>query len=205
MSTTKASTKVKKYKLCRRLGSGVFEKCQTQKFLLVQGQGKKQNMRRTDYGNQMIEKQKVKFSYGVREKQFGNYVNRAMEHGGKSVSPATILFQILESRLDNIVYRLGFANTRALARQMVSHGHILVNGTKSTIASMQLKKGDVITVREGSKSSVLFKDLALKLKNYKTPEWLKWNATELSGTVAGSPVNPDPFLQFQSVMEFYSR
>ncbi|MBP9821647.1 MAG: 30S ribosomal protein S4 [Candidatus Pacebacteria bacterium] len=205
MSTTKASTKVKKYKLCRRLGAGVFEKCQTQKFLLVQGQGKKQNMRRTDYGNQMIEKQKVKFSYGVREKQFGNYVNRAMEHGGKQVSPATMLFQILESRLDNAVYRLGFANTRALARQMVSHGHILVNGKKTTVASMQLKKSDVISIREGSKSSVLFKDIATKLKGYKTPEWLNWNATALTGTVGGSPVNPDPFLQFQSVIEFYSR
>lgn len=201
---SKTSTKVKKYKLCRRLGSGVFEKCQTQKFLLVQGQGKKQNMRRTDYGNQMIEKQKVKFTYGVRERQFGNYVDRAME-GGKGVSPATILFQILESRLDNTVYRLGFANTRALARQMVSHGHILVNGKKTTIASAQLKKGDVITVREGSKSSPLFKELALKLKSYKTPEWLTWNAATLSGTVGGSPVHPDPFLQFQSVIEFYSR
>ena len=132
----------KKYKLCRRLGAGIYEKCQTQKFAKSEPmtkKGKKPGGRRSDYGNQLIEKQKVRFMYGVREKQFGNYVDYAMEHAKKGTAPAELLFRQLEERLDNAVYRLGFAHTRALARQMVSHGHFTVNGKKLTIPSYSVK------------------------------------------------------------------
>ena len=197
----------KKYKLCRRLGAGIYEKCQTAKFAQSEPVAKKgkKGGRRSDYGNQLIEKQKVRFMYGVREKQFSNYVEYAMEHAKKGVSPAELLFRKLEERLDNVIYRLGFANTRALARQMASHGHFTVNGKKLTIPSYAVKHGDVIAIREGSKSSALFKDAAVKLKSIKKPEWLTFDDAALTAKVSGDPKNPDPFLNFQVVIEFYSR
>lgn len=198
----------KKYKLCRRLGAGIYEKCQTAKFAQsepVTKKGKKPGGRRSDYGNQLIEKQKVRFMYGVREKQFSNYVEYAMEHAKKGTSPADLLFRRLEERLDNVVYRLGFAHTRALARQMVSHGHFVVNGKKLTIPSYAVKMGDVIAIREGSKSTTMFKDIAVKLKAIKKPDWFKFDDTAVTATVTGEPKNPDPFLNFQVVIEFYSR
>lgn len=197
----------KKYKLCRRLGAGIYEKCQTAKFAQsepVVKKGKKGG-RRSDYGNQLIEKQKVRFMYGVREKQFSNYVDYAMEHAKKGLSPAELLFRKLEERLDNVIYRLGFAHTRALARQMASHGHFTVNGKKLTIPSYAVKQGDVIAIREGSKTSALFKEAAVKLKALKKPEWLTFDDTALTAKVSGDPKNPDPFLNFQVVIEFYSR
>lgn len=197
----------KKYKLCRRLGAGIYEKCQTAKFAASEPVAKKgkKGGRRSDYGNQLIEKQKVRFMYGVREKQFSNYVEYAMEHAKKGTSPAELLFQKLEQRLDNVIYRLGFANTRALARQMASHGHFTVNGKKLTIPSYAVKHGDVIAIREGSKSSALFKDAAVKLKAIKKPEWLSFDDAALTAKIVGDPKNPDPFLNFQVVIEFYSR
>lgn len=198
----------KKYKLCRRLGAGIYEKCQTAKFAQSEPavkKGKKPGGRRSDYGNQLIEKQKVRFMYGVREKQFSNYVKYAMERSKKGTSPADLLFRQLEERLDNVVYRLGFAHTRALARQMVSHGHFIVNGKKFTIPSYAVKQGDLIAIREGSKSSALFKDVAVKLKAIKKPDWLKYDETSVTTKVSGDPKNPDAFLNFQVVIEFYSR
>lgn len=197
----------KKYKLCRRLGAGIYEKCQTAKFAQsepVTKKGKKGG-RRSDFGNQLIEKQKVRFMYGVREKQFSNYVSYAMEHAKKGTTPADLLFKQIEQRLDNAVYRLGFAHTRALARQMVSHGHFTVNGKKLTIPSYALKQGDVIAIREGSKSSKLFAEIATKLKAIKKPDWFTWDDSAVTAKVSGEPKNPDPFLNFQVVIEFYSR
>ena len=197
----------KKYKLCRRLGVGIYEKCQTAKFAQSEPvkKSKKGGNRRSDFGNQLIEKQKVRFMYGVREKQFSNYVKYAMEHGKKGVSPADLVFKQLEQRLDNAIYRLGFAHTRALARQMVSHGHFTVNGKKLTIPSYALKQGDVIAIREGSKSSKLFADIATKLKSVKKPDWFTYDDSAVTAKVSGEPKNPDPFLNFQVVIEFYSR
>lgn len=197
----------KKYKLCRRLGAGIYEKCQTQKFTQSQPvtKGKKTGNRRSDYGNQLIEKQKVRFMYGVREKQFSNYVHDAMEHAKKGTAPAELLFRRLEERLDNAVYRLGFAHTRALARQMVSHGHFTINGKKMTIPSYKVNLGDVIAIREGSKSSALFKDIAVKMQSIKKPDWFTWDDKKITATISGEPKNPDPILNFQAVIEFYSR
>lgn len=200
------SSTTKKYKICRRLGVGMFEKCQTQKFLARQKTGKKETrVRRSDYALQFMEKQKIRFSYGVREKQFANYISHAMTNGKKGITPADLLAQLLERRLDNVVYRLGLASSRALARQIVSHGHILVNGKKLSIPSYQVEKDDVIAIREGSKSSVLFSDLATKLKSYKTPDWIKWSNDFSSAAITSLPKGIDPFLNPQAVIEFYSR
>jgi small subunit ribosomal protein S4 len=199
---------VQKYKICRRLGPGVFEKCQTAKFAVSEarhaksGKGKKPKAL-SDYGLQFIEKQKVRFMYGISEKQLSNYIKEAVAHKG---TPATeYLFELIETRLDNVVYRLGLAHTRRLSRQMVSHGHITVNGKKITAASYRVKAKDIIAVREGSKKSTLFADMAKKLKEYTLPNWLKFNVDTLSGVVEGKPKNVEGYLDLNTVLEFYSR
>lgn len=197
--------KPKKYKIARRLGAGVYEKTQSQKFMLSEAKRARRGRpkRPTDYGLQLIQKQRVRYMYGVREKQFVNYVQKAMKTRGKT--PATALFQLLETRLDNTVYRLGLAETRGMARQMVSHGHFMVNGKRTTVPSYQLDDGDVITIREGSKDRAFFNDIDKKLKNHNLPNWLNWDGKKMAGQVKGSPKDPDSFLDFQTVVEFYSR
>ena len=199
---------VKKYKIGRRLGAGVFEKCQTSKFVQSEARHAKNSKNKhakplSGYAQQFIEKQKVRFMYGLSEKQFSNYVKEAVEK--KGVSATEVLFENLENRLDNIVYRLGLASTRRLARQMVSHGHITVNGVKSTIPSHRLKVGDTVTVREGSKKSVMFQDMATKTKDYTCPNWLAFNVDSLTGKIQGKPKNTEGFIDLNTVLEFYSR
>jgi small subunit ribosomal protein S4 len=196
-----------KYKLCRRLGSHVFEKCQTQKF--VQSEAKKGAMKKgkrpkalSDFGTQLLEKQRIRFSYGVSEKQFSNYVKKAT-HGQGSATEK--LYEALEVRLDNVVYRLGLAHTRALARQVVSHGHITVNGVKTRVPSYQVKIGDKISIRDGSKKSTLFNSLETKLKDYSWPNWLKFDIAKGEAVIEGKPRNADGVLNFNTVLEYYSR
>ncbi len=199
---------VKQYKICRRLGSGVFAKCQTSKFTIsearhAKGSKGKRPKPLSSFGTQFIEKQKVRFTYGISEKQFGNLIKESVAHKG---TPATeTLFELLERRLDNVVFRLGLAHTRRLARQMVSHGHITVNGKKSTIPSQRVKIGDIIAVREGSKKSTLFVDLDKKLKDYVIPSWLKFDFVSLKGNVEGKLQNTESYLDLNTVLEFYSR
>ncbi len=197
-----------KYKICRRLGPGVYEKCQTQKFVMSQarhsaGKGMKRPKQLSDYGLQLIEKQRIRFTYGLTEKQFANYVKEASTLKGTSAAQA--LREMLELRLDNAIYRMGLANTRSLARQMASHGHFLVNGSRTKIPSYRIRPGDIISVREGSRSSALFKELDKRLKNYSTPNWLVFDPAKMEGTVKGRPDGSDGFLNFNSVLEFYSR
>lgn len=198
-----------KYKICRRLGSGVFDQCQSPKFLLsearhakkVAGKGKRKQV--SEFGLQLIEKQKIRFSYGITEKQLGNYVAEAISTKG-AVS-ADKLYEFLESRLDNTIYRLGLASTRRLARQMASHGHFTVNGEKTNVPSFRLKIGDKVAVREGSKASVLFQGLDKKLETFRAPAWLSFDASALVAEVKGKPKNEDTFLNINTVLEFYSR
>ncbi len=197
-----------KYKICRRLGPGVYEKCQTQKFVLSESKkvkGKKGGRPKalSDYGRQLIEKQKVRVSYGLSEKQLGNYVEKAMNTKGMPVIDK--LGQLLETRLDNVVYRLGFAGTRRFARQLVSHGHFTVNGKKMTIPSYAVRVGDIVSVREGSRKSPIFAEFDKKVKNYTWPNWLKLVPESLQGEVKAMPKNDEQFLQFDTVLEFYSR
>lgn len=198
-----------KYKIARRLGPAVFEKTQTQKFQLSEARhAKKKSDKRpkqlSDFGLQLIEKQRVRFSYGITERQLSNYVIKALEAKGGSAPEK--LFGMLETRLDNVVYRLGIAHTRRLARQMVSHGHFVVNGKRTTVPSYTVHVGDVITAREGSKKSVLFANIEKKLENYSVPKWLKFDGAKLTATVDGMPaLESGGAFNLNTVFEYYSR
>ena len=201
--------KIKKYKIARRLGAGVYEKTQGQKFMLSEQKRSKARTGRpkrpTDYGLSLIKKQRVRFAYGVSEKQFRNYVNHAMSSAKTGSVPSDVLFKTIESRFDNVVYRSGIASTRAFARQLTTHGHLLVNGKKLDVPSYLVKKGDVISLREGSKSKTVFAELGEKLNSAIVPDWLKVDAKAMTVTVIGEPKNPDAFFDFQSIIEFYSK
>lgn len=197
-----------KFKIAKRLGAPIFEKTQSQKFSLSEGRTGRTSKRRpgqmSDYKRQLIEKQKMRFTYGITEKQLRRYVDEALL---KSQQPVQNLFDRLETRLDNVVYRLGIAKTRRLARQMVSHGHIVLNGKRMSIPSHKVKANDVISVREGSKQSVLFIGLTEAHEGASVPAWLSMDIKKLEGKVTGSP----SFDQAQSlfdpeqVFEYYSR
>ena len=157
----------------------------------------------SEYGAQLKEKQKVKFVYGVLEKQFHKYYLKATNMKGVT---GDNMLQLLERRLDNVVYRLGLAKTRRLARQVVVHGHIRVNGQKVDIPSYSVKVGDVITLRPRSAESELFKPLR-EGTTVVTPKWLTFDAPNLTGTVNALPAREDIDFELQEnmIVEFYSR
>lgn len=141
---------------------------------------KQSRKKQSEYGIQLNEKQKVKFIYGVLEKQFRKYYVMASKKSGIT---GQNLLQILESRLDNVVFRLGLANTRKEARQIVNHGHILVNGSKVDIPSYLVKPGDVVAVREKSKSSARMKEIVETNEKRIIPKWLSMDKNKLEGRV----------------------
>ncbi len=196
-----------KFKICRRLGPQVFEKCQTPKFVMADakkgGKGKRGGKAATNYAIQLLEKQKMRMSYGVTEKQFYNYVKKAIDT--KKGAPTEKLSEFLERRLDNVIYRLGFANSRPLARQIAAHGHITVNGKRVTVPSYMISVGDKIAIREGSKAKALFQNLETRLKNYTAPDWLSFDSETKSAIVKNLPHQPEAYLDFNAVIEFYSR
>jgi small subunit ribosomal protein S4 len=195
-----------KFKIARRLGAPIFEKTQTAKFKLSTGTNDKRRPKaKSDFARQLIEKQKARFTYGVSEKQFSRYAKDVI--GSGSHTPTADLFQKLETRLDNVVYRLGLASTRQFSRQVVSHGHILVNGRKLNIPSYIVKAGDTISVREGSKSNSIFKELDEKLKTIETPDWLTWNTERKSASMLRLPSieNKDLLFDLSAVLEYYKR
>ena len=205
-----------KCKKCRRAGEKLFlkgERCFTPKCAIERKpyppgrllSEKKHRSNVTEYGIQMREKQKVRNTYRVSEKQFGNYVKEAS--GKQGISPADYLYEALESRLDNAVLRIGFAGSRSLARQMVAHGHITVNGRRTNIPSRRLVIGDVLAIRPGSKDSKLFEGLAEKLKTLTAPTWFKIDADKVTATFQGKPKAAQGTHAFNltSVIEFYSR
>lgn len=199
---------LRKYKLAKRLGASIFEKTQTAKFALSaeRSERNKKRGRRgggTEFGKQLLEKQKVRVTYGIGEKQFSNYVEEAMTT--KGANPAQTLNRLLEVRLDNVVYRLGLAPTRRAARQMVSHGHITVNGIKTTIPSRRMRVGDRIAVRAGSKDAALFAGFAEKFMERPLPSWLTWNPKSMEGGMAALPPEGDSAGDLVAVLSFYSR
>ena len=157
----------------------------------------------SEYGAQLKEKQKVKFVYGVLEKQFHHYYLKAANMKGVT---GDNMLRLLEQRLDNVVYRLGLAKTRRMARQVVGHGHIRVNGKKVDIPSYSVKVGDVITLRPASAEKEMFKSLR-EGTSVLTPKWLTFDAQNLTGTVNALPAREDIDLQLQEnmIVEFYSR
>lgn len=155
----------------------------------------------SQYGRQLREKQKVKRLYGVLEKQFRKYINQALKSRGNTGEK---LLSLLERRLDNVIFRLGFAPTRPGARQLVSHGHVLVNGKKVTIPSYQVRPGEIISLRGKAMEIPVIKKL-LSEEKYKTPEWLKRKAAV--GMVEREPKSEDLLepISVQDIVEFYSR
>ena len=196
-----------RYKIARRLGASVFDKTQTQKFAMRSSSKdiKKKKRAGSDFGLQLIEKQRARFTYGLGERQFKNLVEKVQSKKGLDINEA--LVQALETRLDNTVYRLGFASTRQAARQMVNHGHIDVNGKRKTIPSSQVFMGDIITIRESSKKKPLFKDIDEKLKEQKIPSWLALNKEKREGKVQGLPKIPANELAFDAsqIFQYYNR
>ncbi len=203
-----------KYKIAKRLGASVFEKTQTQKFAIAME--RKSMIRRsggrgrgpTEFGKQLLEKQKVRITYGLSEKQFSSYVAAAMKtHATAELTPADVLHRLLELRLDNVVYRHGLAPTRRAARQMVSHGHITVDGRKTTIPSRQMHIGDVIGIREGSRSLPLYEGFSEKFAESPLSGWLTWDAKKMEGGVATMPSAEaaSPAGDLVAVLSFYSR
>lgn len=196
-----------KYKIAKRLGAAIFEKTQSQKFALSEARaGMKKRGRggsRSDFGRQLLEKQKVRFTYGLGERQLSNYAAEAFE----TAQPPESLHKALEMRLDNAAYRAGFAKTRRAARQMVSHGHLMVNGTRVTVPSYAVKKGDTITVREGSRTSPLFGHMGEPDGTIPVAKWLDVDFPMMIAKVEGEPtyVASEIPLDYPAVFEFYSR
>lgn len=200
-----------RYKIGKRLGSSVFEKCQTQKFMLSEERSGRTRSRRgrprslSNYGQQLLEKQRVRFTYGITERQLARYANEARKQRGAET--AAQLYEILETRIDNVVYRLGLAPTRRAARQMVSHGHILLNGRKTTIPSAHVREGDTVAVRDGSKEKTIFVAHQERISEHQVPAWLAFDPKKLTGNVKGKPSwnATDAAFSLMDVLEFYSK
>ena len=166
--------------------------------------GPKSRRKHTDYGLGLIEKQKLRYYYGLLERQFRGVYEKALRRRGVTGEQ---MLQILETRLDNVVYHLGFANTRAAARQMVSHGHILVNGRKVNVPSFGLKVNNVVEVKNNNVSRQLAtKNLEVAMSR-SVPDWLFLSKEEFKGTVMRIPTRDEiqPIANEQAVVEFYSR
>jgi small subunit ribosomal protein S4 len=197
-------------KVSRRLGIGLSEKGQRvlSRRPFPPGQHGPGARRRqvSDYGLQLMEKQKARFMYGVQERQFRRLFEQASRRSGVT---GEYLLSLLERRLDNVVYRLGLASTRAQARQIVSHGHITVNGRKTNIPSYTVRVGETIGIRPQSRDRTYFRNLvdSGELSRYRPPEWLRLDANEIVGEIIALPQREDaePGINEQLIVEFYSR
>lgn len=199
-------------RLCRREGLKLFlkgercysEKCAIDRRNYAPGQHGQRRVKLTEYGMQLREKQKARRIYGIQEKQFRNYFKKADRQQGIT---GEILLRTLESRIDNIVYRLGFAESRAQARQLVRHNHFTLNGQKANIPSIQLKVGDVVQLKEKSKKSPIISEILEGLGQKTPPAWLELDVNNLSGRVVALPTREeiDIPVEEQLIVELYSR
>jgi len=199
-------------RLCRRESEKLFlkgdrcftDKCAVERRKYSPGVHGPRRKKHSDYGLQLREKQKLKQIYGVLERQFKKYFSEAERKKGVTGSN---LLQLLESRLDNIVYRLGFASNRRQARQFVMHGHFTVNGKRVTIPSYLVSKGDVITPRESSIQLTLIKDSLTRAEHRGFPEWLEMDVNSLKGKILYLPSRDEIQLpvQEQLIIELYSK
>jgi small subunit ribosomal protein S4 len=198
-------------RICRREGCKLFlkgERCFSGKCAVVKrptppGQHKPGRRKMSDYGMQLREKQKMRRAYGLLEGQFRSYFDRAHAKRGNT---GELLLQMLECRLDNVAYRVGFGDSRAQARQMVLHSHVLLNGKKVNIPSYQVKVGDAISVKPGSRDVELFKTLR-EGPARNVPKWLEFNADALEARVLALPERDDIDLTLSEhlVVEYYSK
>ncbi|RMD60016.1 MAG: 30S ribosomal protein S4 [Nitrospirae bacterium] len=199
-------------KICRSLGMKLFfkgnrcytDKCGFERRPFIAGPKGARRRKVSDYGLQLKEKQKVRKSYGVMEKQFRIYFKRAERMKGAT---GENLLKLLEMRLDNVVYQLGFASSRRQARQLVTHGHFMVNGKKRNIPSSLLSEGDVIELREKSRSNQLILDNLSAAEHRTIPSWLELDAENFKGRVLRLPEREDITLPIeeQLIVELYSK
>jgi small subunit ribosomal protein S4 len=202
-----------KCKQCRRVGEKLFlkgDKCFTVKCPIVRrnyapGQhGQSGTGRLSGFGQQLREKQKAKKMYGLLERQFRNYYEKALRQTGNT---GESIFRLLELRLDNAVYRLGFATSRDQARQLVNHGHIQVNGRRVDIPSSHVRIGDVISVQEASKKLPYFQELEKAIEKSTIPTWVSRDAKAMSGKIESIPTleHFPTGIQMPLIIEYYSR
>ena len=212
----KLKMKDKKCKICRRLGVKLFlkgERCLSQKCPMITRpyppgeNGKKRPRQPSEYGKELSEKQKLKNWYNLRERQLRKYVKEILEKRGRVGDAGALLIKKLESRLDNVVFRMGFTPSRVQARQLVNHGHFLVNDKKIDIPSYQVKKGDKISLRVSSRKKAIFQNIPTILKKYKAPSWIKTNVEKLEGEIVGQPNLEEaaPPAEISTIFEFYSK
>jgi small subunit ribosomal protein S4 len=189
------------------------EKCLSPKCPMVRKpyppgeKGKRRTKAPSEYGKELKEKQKLRNWYNLKEKQFRKYVKEVLEARGRVGDADTLLIRALESRLDNVVFRLGFVPSRLLAGQLVSHRHILVNGRPVNVSSYQVRKGDKISIKPSSAKKNIFKNLPTILKRHKAPSWLRLNVEKLEGEVVAQPSLEEaaPPVEISAIFEFYSR
>lgn len=201
----------KKCRICRSAGEKLFlkgDRCYTQKCAMVRNSARpgvhsRKRVSLSEFGLQLKEKQKARFAYKLSEKQFGNYINQVFKRGAS----AHALMAKLERRLDNAVYRLGFAVSRSVARQLVNHGHFYVNGRKIDIPSYEVKVNDTIEIAPTSKDLPIFKNLKEPLKKYVPPAWLTIDKETLKGQVKSLPAKEDLITSFNTnlIIEYYSK
>lgn len=164
--------------------------------------GKARRRAPSEFGQQLMEKQKIRFAYGIREAQMRRVFAAASKHKGIT---GEMIISFLERRLDNVVYRIGLAPSRSVGRQLIGHGHIMVNGKKVTIPSYEVKVNNVITIRPQSKDHLLFKDLAERLKQYEPPVWLVLDRERLEGKVISLPKDFEIPFDVNLVVDYYSK
>lgn len=199
-------------RLCRREGMKLYlkgDRCYSSKCAIdrrgyAPGQHGQMRRKPSEYGLQLREKQKARRIYGVLERQFRNYYEKAVRQKGVT---GENLLKILESRLDNVIYRMGFASSRPQARQLVRYGHVEVNGKRVTIPSYQVKEKDVVAIRENSRSLSLFKEIVEQGASKVVPEWLSVNFETLTGEVNYLPKREDIDVPIQEhlIVELYSK
>ncbi|MEF8847236.1 MAG: 30S ribosomal protein S4 [Candidatus Paceibacterota bacterium] len=203
-----------KCKKCRRAGTKLFlkgEKCTSPKCPLVKKdyppgeEGEHGGGRLSEYGKELREKQKLKHMYNLSENKFRNYVEEVLEGNPENFSES--LIRKLEQRLDNVIFRLGLAKSRAQARQLVTHGHFSVNGDHVNVPSRKLEEGDKVSIRSSSSDKNVFKNLKNRLEGYNPPSWLNLDQSNFEGEVIGSPSVEDLSVSVKvpSIFEFYSR
>jgi len=205
-----------KCKICRRLGQKLFlkgERCLTPKCPMVKrpyppGQKRKRRISPlSEYGKELREKQKLKNWYNLRETQLRKYIKEVLKKRGKVEDPATFLIKKLESRLDNVIFRLGFARSRAQAKELISHGYFLVNEKKVNIPSYRVKKGERISFLPQKRKKKIFQDFPSILKKHQPPSWLELDINKLEGKITGEPSSEEVALPIEipAIFEFYSR
>ncbi len=208
--------KSSKCKICRRVGEKLLlkgDRCLSVKCGIIKKPyppGIKTKKRRkvlSEYGKELKEKQKLRNWYNLREKQFSKYVKEVLDKRGQVENASALLIEKLESRLDNVVFKMGLAPSHSSARQMVNHGHFLVNGRKVDIPSYQVKRGDKIKVRPQSLNVGNLNNIQLKLKKYNPPSWMILNLKELEAEIIKEPFLEETSLiaEISAIFEYYSR